>query len=233
MWMTTFADMTTLLLVFFVLLISMMTIDVKKFNLVLSAFRDAVGVLEQGSSINLTQEELMNMGQRPEVLAERDEIIRPKHEVQQVLGWISENMERQDVQVEVTQRGFKIMLTDEALFDQGSSEIKPEARALMERIGFFLQTIVPGEEFRIEGHTDDVPIEEKAKFGSNIELSASRATTVYDYLHGTGIDPTRMSVVGYGPNKPQARRPDESLEDWRARNRRVEIAVIWKEEANG
>lgn len=230
-WMATFADMNTLLLTFFVLLVSTMTIDIKKFNLVLSAFKGAVGVLEQGRTINLTREELMNSGQKPERLAKQDDITRPRQEVQQVLGWISQSSDRQEIQAEVTERGLKILLTDKVLFGPGSAELSTRGANLISEIANnFLKVVVPDDNIRIEGYTDDLP-QEGSAFRSNLELSAARAASVYYLLEKMGIVKKRMSIAGYGDQRSMPRRDNETIEDWRNRNRRVEIVVIWKEGA--
>lgn len=229
--MVTFSDMNTLLLTFFVFLITTMTIDIKKFNLVISAFQGAVGVLEQGRSINLTNEELMNMGTTTAKLGQSDDIVRPRQEVQQILGWIQQNLQEANAMVEVSERGMKVLLTDKAIFDVGSDEVKPEGAELLGRIAFFLNTIVPGDDFRIEGHTDDRPLEGGRRFRSNLDLSAARAARVYENFQRQGIRKERMSIAGYGEARPLPRKPDEDEETWRGRCRRVEIAVIWSEKA--
>jgi len=227
--MVTFGDMNTLLLTFFVFLITTMTIDVRKFNLVLSAFQGAVGVLEQGRTINLTNEELMNMGTTTARLGKEDDIVRPRQEVQQILGWIQQNLQEANAMVEISERGMKVLLTDKAIFDVGSDEVKPEGAELLDRIAFFLNTIVPGDDFRIEGHTDDKPIEGGRRFQSNLELSAARAARVYEHFQRQGIRKERMSIAGYGEARLLPRREGEDKEAWRSRCRRVEIAVIWAE----
>lgn len=235
-WMITFGDMNTLLLCFFVFLVTVMTLDVRKFNLVLSAFQSAVGVLEEGKSINLTQEELLNMGQRPEKLGAGQEIVQPQAGVDRVMGWLEQNIVqggRNEVQVEVNERGLKIMLTDKALFERGSDQLRPEADELVGKLVFFLNNIVPSDEFRIEGHTDDVALEGLNLFRSNLDLSAARAARIYERLARDGVSKARMSIAGYGEMRPLERRDGEDIETWRARNRRVEIAVIWKENENG
>ncbi|RMH58446.1 MAG: flagellar motor protein MotB [Candidatus Hydrogenedentota bacterium] len=232
-WMLTFGDMNTLLLTFFVFLITTMTVDIKKFNLVLSAFQGAIGVMEQGKSINLTREELMNMGQKTERLGQQKQIVRPTQEVQQILGWISKNFKKKEVQVQITERGFKILLTDEAIFERGSDRLTPDARNLVGRIAYFLNTVVPRDNLRVEGHTDDVPIEGARGFRSNLVLSAARAARVYEALENFGVRPERMSIAGYGAMRPVKRREGESIEAWRARNRRVEIVVLWRQGESG
>lgn len=228
-WLTTFGDMNTLLLTFFVFLITTMTIDIKKFNLVLSAFQSAVGVLEEGRTISLLREELMSLGNRPEKLGEQEDVVRPTRVEEMILGWVRDLQKDVQVRTEVTERGVSVLLTDATLFAPGQADLRPSAQPLLNRIATFLREVVPYAEIRVEGHTDDRPIEGGA-FRSNMELSAARAASVFSYLAEQNVDSRRMSIAAYGALRPLERRGDESLEEWRARNRRVEIAVLWKKE---
>jgi chemotaxis protein MotB len=76
---------------------------------------------------------------------------------------------------------------------------------------------------RVEGHTDDVPIQ-TSKFASNWELSTARATRVVDYLiHAGSIDPARLSAAGYSQFHPLVANDSEAN---RARNRRTDIVIL-------
>ena len=76
---------------------------------------------------------------------------------------------------------------------------------------------------RVEGHTDDVPIQ-TGRYASNWELSTARATTVVTYLlQDAGLAPERLSAAGYGEFHPRA--PNTSPEN-RARNRRVDVVIL-------
>lgn len=73
-----------------------------------------------------------------------------------------------------------------------------------------------GKKFRIEGHTDAVGSRE-----ANVDLSKRRAQAVVEYLAANGFDPSRFTVVGYGPDKPLA-----GLDPSAGANRRVEIVLV-------
>ena len=76
---------------------------------------------------------------------------------------------------------------------------------------------------RVEGHTDDVPIE-NAQYASNWDLSVARATRVVRFLiDEAGIDPMRLSAAGYADFRPRVPNVDAAS---RARNRRVDIVVL-------
>jgi chemotaxis protein MotB len=79
-------------------------------------------------------------------------------------------------------------------------------------------------EVRVEGHSDDEPVPEGARWRSNWELSGARAMAVVDELIGPGaIAPQRLSGAGYGEYRPIA---DNTNDNGRQKNRRVEIVII-------
>lgn len=130
-------------------------------------------------------------------------------------------------QVLITQLEDQTLLEIEGdvLFASEENALTAEGAALVRDIGAALSRF-PEYLVRVEGHTDDRPIgpKLKAKFESNWELSAARASTVVRYLvYGLSFDPTRLSVVGYGKFRPLA---DNATEQGRAKNRRVEVAIF-------
>jgi chemotaxis protein MotB len=81
-------------------------------------------------------------------------------------------------------------------------------------------------EVRVEGHTDNIPIE-NYRFPSNWELSSARASSVVRYLHNIRkVHPSRLVAMGFGEYRPLI--PNDNI-DHRARNRRVEIFLNWGE----
>jgi outer membrane protein OmpA-like peptidoglycan-associated protein len=76
----------------------------------------------------------------------------------------------------------------------------------------------PNSKFRIEGHTDDVGSD-----ANNQTLSENRAYAVRQYFVDKGIDPSRLTFVGYGETRP---RDTNATPEGRSRNRRVEIHLV-------
>lgn len=124
------------------------------------------------------------------------------------------------VQVSREPRGLIIRLNDAVLFDEGSAIIKNNARLTLDKLTAVLCKIP--NSIRIEGHTDDVPIN-TGKYPSNWELSTARATKIISYLIEKGFNPQSLSVVGYGEYKPI--KQNNSPEN-RASNRRVDVVVL-------
>ena len=136
-------------------------------------------------------------------------------------------------QVAITELKGKLTVDvlDKILFDSGQAEIKPEGLAVLKRVVDILIT-VSDKLIRIEGHTDNVPIAGALakRYPTNWELSAARALTVTRYLEKEGIDPTILSAAAFGEYQPVA---DNETPEGRAKNRRIAIILLPKEEFAG
>jgi outer membrane protein OmpA-like peptidoglycan-associated protein len=114
-----------------------------------------------------------------------------------------------------TARGTIVNLPD-ILFDVNQSTLKPEAKLVIAKLAGIL--LIMGDlNTRIEGHTDST-----GSYGYNMSLSEARASSVRDFLFEQGIEARRMTVEGYGPDRPIA---DNTSNEGRAKNRRVEIVI--------
>lgn len=121
-------------------------------------------------------------------------------------------------------RGLIVRVSDKMLFDEGSAQIKPQAKKALSEIIKVLTKI--DNPVIIEGHTDSIPIK-NAKFPSNWELSTARATNIISYLtKNSKILPKRLCAVGYGEFYPIA---DNTSISGRILNRRVDIIVLGKD----
>ena len=127
------------------------------------------------------------------------------------------------MQIEVTagQSGTVISLAEAGSFAPGQAELTPGAIRVIGELAAMLRD--ERRAVRIEGHTDDRPIQ-NARYASNWELSTARATRVVQWLvEEGGMTPARLSAAGYGEYRP--RLPNDSPGN-RARNRRVDIVVL-------
>jgi outer membrane protein OmpA-like peptidoglycan-associated protein len=114
-----------------------------------------------------------------------------------------------------TARGMIVNLPD-ILFDLNESTLKPEAKLVIAKLAGIL-LIMSDLNLRIEGHTDST-----GSADYNQRLSERRAESVYDFLFEQGIEAMRMTVEGYGQERPIA---DNTTKDGRSKNRRVEIVI--------
>lgn len=223
-WLITYADMVTLLLVFFVLLFSFSEIDVQRFRTILSAFQASLGVLEGGVQVMWDDTAVQGTS---EFDLEALDLVRPELAAQLrdvyfgLQAFVAGRGLEGAVQLELTERGVVVRFADRVLFDLGRAELKPEALEILAQVAEVLKD-VPNP-VRVEGHTDDLPIRTE-RFPSNWELSTARATNVIRHLiEEHGFDPRRLSAAGYGEYRPLV--PNDSMEN-RALNRRVDIVLL-------
>lgn len=220
-WETTYADMMSLLLTFFILLFAYSTIDAQKFKEVVISLQAALGVLP-GSPGVIDQFDLPVPKEPTQIggLAQHDQgLLKVMAKLEK---YFKEKGLSDRVRLELESRGLIIRFTDTVLFDLGKAELKPDAKAVLAEIANVLRTI--DNEIIIEGNTDDIPLKDTAIYPTNWELSTARATTVLRYFVETmHLDPARFSAMGYGEYRPVV--PNTSDEN-RARNRRVDIVVV-------
>jgi outer membrane protein OmpA-like peptidoglycan-associated protein len=114
-------------------------------------------------------------------------------------------------------RGVVITLSGSLLFPNGEKEMSPIAKQNLDQVAHALAEQPASTTFEVAGHTDDSGSDKQ-----NRQLADQRAKAVADYLIGSGIDPARIHVVGYGEDRPVA---SNNTPEGRAENRRVEILV--------
>ena len=210
-WVVTYGDMMSLLLTFFVLLISFSTVKEEEFNRAIASVKGALGVLPRELTFLDFREPI------PEMRVQRFRDVAAK-----IAEYIRVHGREKDINVQFTAEGLKLTMQDPVLFDTGEDALKPAAGPILTDVAGLLSEL--SDSFTsIQGHTDNVPIR-TARFPSNLELSAARALSVARFLMDKGgIDPNNVSVVGYSENLPIV--PNDSPEN-RAKNRRVEIHVL-------
>jgi chemotaxis protein MotB len=134
---------------------------------------------------------------------------------------VNESGLKEKIDVSFTSQYVELSLKGALLFDSGKAELKSGSLPVMERVAVILERYA-GSTIEIEGHTDIVPIS-SAKYANNNELSSARALSVFDYLvENTSLDPADIKHSGRGEYVPIA---DNSTEEGRAKNRRVEIRI--------
>jgi len=216
-WLLTYADLITLLLGLFVILYSMSKMDAERFREFSSAlqgvFAGGTGVMQGGAGMAPLEMALPSAGEK----TEQKEMEELAEQVQQTLEQVGLYPAPQ---TSLEERGLVIRFAGNVLFDSGKAELRPEARRALVALEPLLARA--GRPLRVEGHTDNVPINTPL-FPSNWELSATRAATVTRFLVEQGIDPTNISALGYGEYRPIA--PNDTDAN-RQLNRRVDIAVL-------
>jgi chemotaxis protein MotB len=213
-WLLTYADMITLLLALFIILFSISTINKVKLQRLV---HDLGGGFNSPDAINNPP----NGGQTGNATGNGGDADLAKIEAQ-IKAYIAKNKLENKVQTHIDRRGLVItLLTDKALYDSGSAELRPETRRILDQVDGALKKTK--NEIRVEGNTDNVPIA-TSYYPTNWELSAARATGVTRYLveHG-GVSPTRISFAGYGEFRPTHKNDSEPNRQF---NRRVDIVIL-------
>lgn len=233
-YMLTYGDMVTLLLCFFVLLISMATFDKVKLRIVLSSFRGAFSIFEQGPSMK--KEELMNMGRGVGKIVRGTPLFAPGREArrgrkekkegihEKMKTALEEGISRGYAQLRKEEEGIAISLIADAFFKPNTFEITSKGKDILDKVIMLLE-VIPNQ-IKIEGHTDNSPIR-MPHISSNWELSVLRATAVLKYLEASNrIASTRLSAGGYGEYRPLV--PNDTPEHKRI-NGRANIIVLREE----
>jgi chemotaxis protein MotB len=211
-WMVTYGDLMSLLLTFFVLIVSFSSIQDSKFQKAMGSLKAHLGVLKfkpspiQPSALKMHSLRGFKMSQKG------------NKDFEGLLNHVKANEFGDSVKIEVNENGVMIRFMDGILFQSGRADLKQAVYPLLAKVGEFAEDWP--SRIRVEGHTDNVPIN-TPEFPSNWELSALRAIRVIHFFEKvSGIDPMKLYYRGYGENKPLA--PNTTSES-RAKNRRVEI----------
>jgi chemotaxis protein MotB len=114
-----------------------------------------------------------------------------------------------------------VVLATDILFGSGSATLSKEGKAALSEVAAILITI-PGRDFQIEGHTDNVPIANE-RFPSNWYLAAARSIGVVEHMVASGMPADRLSAASYGEFKPV---DTNMTKEGKAKNRRIEIVVV-------
>lgn len=211
-WMVTYGDMMSLLLCFFVLLLSFSTISEESYAAAMMSFRGALGILPQNQSMI----QVLPTSPSKDVPRHIEQLARRIRERMQIMG------KESDVRLQFDRGGLLIDLPSKVLFDTGSAELKAESHTVLQTLAEFLAD-VPGAFFEVRGHTDNIPLSGNSVYRDNYDLSYARARAVTEYLSAAGKIPlSAFEVVACGEHQPVAA---NETEEGRQANRRVELFV--------
>jgi chemotaxis protein MotB len=229
-WLITYADMITLLLGVFIILMSTRAPGEEAYTELAAAFSEHFSIVRGGGSKNPISGKIGS-----EVIPDRSALIVGTKEPPAPLSTVEQSFKMSfpfevkegRMKVQPTRDALIIRFQDTVLFDSGQANLRQEACATLDRVGMLLESIP--NKVAIEGHTDAMPIN-TTQFPSNWELSLSRATSVVHYLHAhaqkSGLSDKdlvdyqkRMSVYGYSQFRPIDSDPFSSA------NRRIDIVI--------
>jgi chemotaxis protein MotB len=203
-WLAAFGDLMSLLLCFFVLLLSMSSMDAKKISEAIGSLSGAMSVLEGGTQTEISKKRI----QEATPMESQDDTTETVNRVKQAISDSNEMMDKSEevtITVEEAQDGFVIKLPATLLFKHGSAVIESEDTLLfLRRMALMIGEMPNDIKVSVQGHTDNEAPGAKSVFKDNWELSTARAIAVLQELLLDGVDPARVSASGYAEFSPIA-----------------------------
>ncbi|MFB5266691.1 flagellar motor protein MotB [Paenibacillus enshidis] len=244
-WLITYADLITLLLIFFVMMFAISRLDTTKYDDVTQAlqntFRTGGSIVEMGSGLTGTAD--VNTTRNPppdtenegaitgsedtDTLSPRELAFRKQEqELQNLMGVIQKYVEDNNLQNQIfvadEPRGISITLSDRFLFDPGRAALKSGSAPTLSKLASLFRNL--DTPVSIEGHTDNVPVGSGSVYRDNWDLSGARALSVLRFfIEREQLNPTHFQYAGYADTRPAG---DNSTAAGRQKNRRVEITVL-------
>lgn len=208
-WLTTYADLISLLMIFFVVMFASSEVSKDKLLAISESLRRALNKESvQASAVGIS---ILSSPTRSVITAASEAI----EEAARAFGI------DKSVSFSTDERGTIISIVDSIFFDPGESAIKPRVVRLLKEVAQFCKDT--DAQVIVEGHTDDEKVN-TAKMASNWELSALRATEVVRFfIREVGFNSTKISAAAYGDTRPLV--PNINSEN-RARNRRINIILV-------
>lgn len=226
-WLISYADFITLLFAFFVVMYSISSVNVSKYQTFSDSLSRAFSKQPSPATttpVNSQQEQMLKalVDRRTARLGEQQRKLQEHMQV--IAGGLTQVMSSMIdsglVSINQNKRGVVIDISASSLFKTGEAALQPEVLGTLRQVATVLSK--EGYAIEVEGHTDDVPIK-TAQFPSNWELSSARASSVARMLIDNGVLEKRLAVVGLAANQPLV--PNDSPEK-RAKNRRVTITIV-------
>lgn len=216
-WLLPYSDLMTLLLAVFIVLFAVSQVDQAKAKDMSEAFTEEM----------MTQSYIISKLNEQEAVKNESSAVGKSElqKMEELKAELDAKLQSEDLAVAVTtsidKRGLVISFNNAIIFEPGSAEIKKENEDILLEIAEMLH--IMDNYIRIEGHTDNVPMNSES-YRSNWDLSAARAANVVrQFTSKTNLSPEKLIAVGYGEYRPVE---DNSTDEGRAKNRRIDIIVL-------
>lgn len=223
-WQGTYGDMITLMLCFFVMLFNPSDIDVTVLQTITEALQvNEVQTTSGGASLSAGR--LSDLGNTISSMPSLEKGRNLGLAKKKAVSIFAPEVKTNKITITSDERGLVITLASDSFFEEGSADLNIEEsrQTLLNLAEFFKLPELEKRKFRIEGHTDNTPVADTAKFDSNWELSSARSVNVLHYLADYGVDENRFSVAGYADTQPKF---SNDTAEGRAYNRRVDIIIL-------
>jgi chemotaxis protein MotB len=251
-WLISYADFITLMFAFFVVMYSISSVSEGKYRVLSGSLMQAFDITQETGiltpnpiklpieqqlpyeqvegSIKTDQPEGLNDDVMADINEQAEDIVDPaegKERIKKSLGEIADDIryelfpfiDEQLISVSNTDKAIEVEIKSQLLFPSGNARLVSKAIPVLSNLATIFSTFK--NPVQVEGFTDDQPIKTTA-FPSNWELSAARAASVVHLFMRKGIEPTRMSAIGFAEFHPIA---DNATADGRRENRRVVIVI--------
>ncbi|WP_291323788.1 flagellar motor protein MotB [Desulfonatronospira sp.] len=218
-WMLTFSDLVTVMLTFFVLVLSMATMDREYVREIVTVFQQDVGFLTPKTAgrlpdVAVIMEDILD---NPwDILEKEDRIKDLLFPEQELPPEVSKSTLEKNLEILMRPEGIALMMTGDLLFPFAETTLQPHARQILDQL-IPLVKAWPAP-VNVAGYTDNIP----GIYMDNYEFAAERAMAVAEYFIINDIEQDRLSVSAYGEHFPVG---DNDTERGRARNRRVEVLL--------
>ncbi len=205
-WLISYADLMTLLVGFFVILLSFSSVDEEKMEELKKAITKEFGGAYEvpfGDLAETIRTELKKLGVGDQFV------------------------------IKTNPNGVDISFQGTVFFETGSVDLKPEGVTLLTELVPVIKAEAGAFDITVEGHTDDVPVSAGALYKNNWELSSVRACRVLDQFEQAGFLKKNLMAVGYGETRPIVPNRDTDgvdLPENQSQNRRVVIRLIKSEQ---
>lgn len=215
-WMVTFGDMMSLLLTFFVLLLSYSTMDITKFQMLLKSIRVGFG---SESATAIVQPNVPQFGDDEKDRSQTDE--DSVYLAMRVEELIDQADISSAIELSRDEAGILLRVRGGVMFQPGTAVIQEQSFGFMRMLTGLLEEFP--HHVLVAGHTDESILPADSPFPSNWELSCARAAAVVRFLTSTGLRDSRFAAIGYGDTRPIMA---NDTPEHRAQNRRVEIVLV-------
>ena len=219
LWIGTFGDLMSLLLTFFILLLSMATFDHQKIDQAIGSLQGALSVLEHGVETEITPPNPLQASPI-QVDSTKEDVLNVLASLMNEYTEMTEISDGPGIDLEESQDGFIIRIPDDLLFESGGVEIvNPNGRLFLERLALEVERFKDILNVRIIGNTDNMPFRAGSAM-DNWDLSNKRALSVANTLLSLKVPSNIMQIGGDADFNPVA---DNATAEGRAKNRRVDL----------
>ncbi|MCL2186285.1 MAG: flagellar motor protein MotB [Treponema sp.] len=224
-WLTTYSDMITLVLCFFILMFNPDDITQGQLDAISESMRTG-GIGSLAGGLTLTSGRAADLGNMIMSLpsTERGRVLGTA--MRRAISIFSPELRSNMIKITHEERGLVITLAGDAFFFPASARINIEAtRDILQRIGTYLtySDQLQDRKFRIEGHTDSRDVDPNGPWEDNWQLSVERSRAVLRYLSDLGVEENRFQIAGFAATVPVG---SNDTEEGRANNRRVDIIIL-------